>query len=136
MRVLVADDDPLNREIMARFLARLGVEALFAADGEEAVELFRSERAGGRPFDLAFLDLSMPRMSGIEAARLISASEALHDSARSPSAPTARPILIALTGADAEESLGESVFSRFLQKPLSLAVLKATLADFDEMPRS
>ena len=110
MRVLVADDDPLNREIMARFLAHLGVEALFAADGEEAVELVRAERAGGRPLDLAFLDLSMPRMGGVEAARLISAPKAPPASAKSPSASLTRPILIALTGADAEESLAGSVF--------------------------
>jgi two-component system, HptB-dependent secretion and biofilm response regulator len=134
MRVLVADDDPLNREIMARFLARLGVEALFAADGEEAVELVRAERAGGRILDLAFLDLSMPRMGGIEAASLISASRIPRASASS-TAP-AKPILIALTGADAEDDLAGSGFSRFLQKPLTLAVLRATLDDFGGMPES
>ena len=121
-------------ELMARFLARLGVEAVFAADGEEAVALVRAERAGGRPLDLAFLDLSMPRMGGVEAARLISALKAPPASAKSPSAPLARPILIALTGADAEEGLAENGFSRFLQKPLTLAVLKATLDDLGKVP--
>lgn len=104
---------------MARFLARLGIEGLFAADGLEALELVRSEREAGRSLDIAFLDLSMPRMGGLEAASFIS------------SEPGPRPLLAALSGADAEEAeagaFAEAGFALFLQKPLGFAALKAAL---------
>ncbi len=76
LRVIVADDEPLVRQGM-RLVLELepGLEILGeASDGREAVELVRRHRP-----DLALLDVRMPGMDGIEAARLICAEPGLRD---------------------------------------------------------
>ena len=59
-RVLVADDEPEIRSLLARFLGRLGCEVDTVADGEEALEAMRRERP-----DVLLLDLRMPRLDGL-----------------------------------------------------------------------
>src|SRR5881397_937055 len=67
MRVLVAEDETIIRLDLRDLLERSGFEVCAEArDGEEAVALARSERP-----DLALLDVKMPRLDGIEAARRI-----------------------------------------------------------------
>ena len=63
-RILVADDEPGQRELLAGFLRNQGHEVLGAADGVEAVELLRQ---GG--IDLVLLDQRMPRLGGSGAIR-------------------------------------------------------------------
>lgn len=65
VRVLVADDNAVNRAILAKILERAGHEVVAAEDGERA----RDALAGGG-VDVALLDVNMPGLSGIEAARL------------------------------------------------------------------
>ena len=67
-RVLLAEDDAVNREIAVAALRRLGIVPDVAADGQEALELF----AGGC-HDLVLLDMHMPRLDGMSAARRIRA---------------------------------------------------------------
>ena len=67
MRILLAEDETIIRLDLRQTLERAGFEICAEArDGEEAVELARSERP-----DLAVLDVKMPRLDGIEAARRI-----------------------------------------------------------------
>ena len=67
VRILVAEDETIIRLDLEKTLAAAGFEVCAAAkDGEEAVELARSEQP-----DLAILDVKMPRLDGIEAARRI-----------------------------------------------------------------
>src|SRR3989454_9825828 len=67
MRVLVAEDETIIRLDLRDLLERAGFEVCAEArDGEEAVELARSEEP-----DVAVLDVKMPRLDGIEAARRI-----------------------------------------------------------------
>jgi two-component system, response regulator PdtaR len=67
VRILVAEDETIIRLDLEKSLEGAGFEVCAAArDGEEAVELARSERP-----DLAILDVKMPRLDGIEAARRI-----------------------------------------------------------------
>jgi two-component system, response regulator PdtaR len=67
MRILVAEDETIIRLDLKETLERAGFEVCGEArDGEEAVELAREERP-----DLAVLDVKMPRLDGIEAARRI-----------------------------------------------------------------
>lgn len=61
-RVLVADDDELNRTILERHLVRRGFEVELAADGKDAVK-----RMSKAPFDVVLMDTTMPRVSGFEA---------------------------------------------------------------------
>jgi two-component system cell cycle response regulator DivK len=72
--ILVADDEPDNRAIMAAALAAAGYAVRQAADGEEAVASALRERP-----DLILLDMSMPGMSGWEAVRRIKAMPQTRD---------------------------------------------------------
>ena len=67
MRILVAEDETIIRLDLRDLLERAGLEVCAEAkDGEEAVELARAERP-----DVAVLDVKMPKLDGIEAARRI-----------------------------------------------------------------
>jgi len=67
LRILIAEDETIIRLDLRELLERAGFEICAEArDGEEAVELARSEQP-----DLALLDVNMPRLDGIEAARRI-----------------------------------------------------------------
>jgi len=61
MRALIADDEPLICDLLARFLGRRGYTVVTAADGEEALERMRRERP-----DLLLLDLALPKLDGLE----------------------------------------------------------------------
>jgi DNA-binding response OmpR family regulator len=61
-RILVADDEPHIRRILATFLESAGFDVDQANDGAEAAQLL----SGPRPYDLALLDLMMPGLTGLE----------------------------------------------------------------------
>ncbi|HKR63410.1 MAG TPA: response regulator [Thermoanaerobaculia bacterium] len=60
-RILIADDDAPVRDLHANIIARVGVEADVVASGRDAIEALKSRR-----YDVALLDLNMPRLSGWE----------------------------------------------------------------------
>jgi DNA-binding response OmpR family regulator len=64
VRVLVVDDEPMVREVLARYLEQEGFAVSIAEDGEEALTAFRTERP-----DLVLLDLMLPRIDGLEVFR-------------------------------------------------------------------
>ncbi len=61
MKVLAAEDNATNRIILQSMLQALGVETVIVADGEEALNRFRTDR-----FDAVLLDIAMPGMDGLE----------------------------------------------------------------------
>lgn len=63
-KILVVDDEPNIREVVVRYLRRDGHTVIQAADGEEALELYRRTRP-----DLVVLDLMLPKISGLEVCR-------------------------------------------------------------------
>ncbi|MDP9475465.1 MAG: response regulator transcription factor [Actinomycetota bacterium] len=63
-RILVVDDEPNIREVVVRYLRRDGHTVVQAANGEEALELYRRTRP-----DLVVLDLMLPKVSGLEVCR-------------------------------------------------------------------
>ena len=65
LRVLVAEDNRTNQMVIAKILERAGHEVVLAGDGEQAIEELKS-----RAFDITLMDLHMPVMGGIEAAKL------------------------------------------------------------------
>ena len=69
-RILFMDDEELLRSVVTRMLEIMGYETVPAADGEEAVRLYREAAESGRPFDAVILDLSVPNgVDGREAMR-------------------------------------------------------------------
>ncbi len=111
MRILVADDDPGNLDIMGRLFIRLGAEVELARDGRAAAAL-----AAASVFDLILLDLAMPGRGGRMAAQDIRRGEAARGWRRAP--------ILALSGSDAENVLADPDFDGFIQKPVSMAALK------------
>jgi CheY-like chemotaxis protein len=70
LRVLVAEDNPVNQRLAEALLARRGHEVVLVGNGREAM----AACAAG-PFDLVFMDVQMPEMDGFEATAAIRASE-------------------------------------------------------------
>uniref|UniRef100_UPI0022EA6AD9 PAS-domain containing protein n=1 Tax=Falsiroseomonas oryzae TaxID=2766473 RepID=UPI0022EA6AD9 len=117
-RLLVVDDHPVNREVLARQLELLGCEADMAEDGAQAFALWRDGR-----YRLALVDLHMPVMDGLDLARAIRRAEAAD-----PARP--RTALIAVT-ANALKGEDERCYAAgmdgFLPKPLALDALARAL---------
>ncbi|MBT3191586.1 MAG: response regulator [Verrucomicrobia bacterium] len=69
-RVLVMDDEEPIRKLAAAILRKAGYDAASAADGQEAIEACAAAKRGGRPFEVAVLDLTIPNgMGGEEAVK-------------------------------------------------------------------
>jgi len=116
-RVLVVDDNSVNRKILARQLELAGTSADMAAGGEEALAMWRS-----RSYDLMLADLQMPDMDGFELARRIRQGEASTGSARLP--------ILAVTASalESEEERSRAAgMDGFITKPIGIEQLKATL---------
>ncbi len=65
LRVLVADDNQVNRRVVEKILQRAGHHATLVKNGEEALDALAAER-----FDVALMDVNMPVLNGIEATKL------------------------------------------------------------------
>jgi len=66
LRVLVAEDNIVNRKVLGALLKRHGAEAAFAENGREAIDLVAKQQ-----FDVVLMDVQMPEIDGLEAVRLI-----------------------------------------------------------------
>ena len=95
-RVLIVDDNAINLRLLNTFLKtkRTYTRVIQAEDGKKAVDAVTS--AGPSPFDIIFMDISMPVMNGFEATRAIRAFERRGGSASDPTSRGA--MIIALTG--------------------------------------
>lgn len=71
MRVLVAEDNDVNWQILSMLLSMHGIESTHAENGQVAVDLLVSSQPGA--YDLVFMDVQMPIMNGIEATKAIRA---------------------------------------------------------------
>ena len=118
-RALLAEDNPVNREVAVTMLQNLGMEVVCAADGQEA--LAHATRA---QFDLAFMDCQMPVMDGYTAARELRSRAILaRNGGRLP--------IIALTANAYDEDrqrADESGMDDFVSKPVSIDTLRNILA--------
>jgi len=68
VKAVVADDSKVNRDVLSNFLSGLGVDVRLAENGEQAVEMVRTDRP-----DILFLDIRMPIMDGLTAAEQLRA---------------------------------------------------------------
>ena len=119
--VLVVDDDDLQRQFLARLLARAGIGPLFwATNGRSALEAFHEEQ---HPIDVVVCDLLMPEMDGIEFLKQVS------DEGYSPS-------IVISSGADEDTQREMEAVARthglrvlgFIPKPVSVDALLTVLA--------
>ena len=69
-KILLVEDNEMNRDMLSRRLVRNGFEVIMAVDGEQGVVMARSERP-----DLILMDMSLPVVDGWEATRRVRASE-------------------------------------------------------------
>jgi signal transduction histidine kinase/DNA-binding response OmpR family regulator len=116
-KVLVVDDHPVNREVLIRQLAILGIDADSAVDGEEALAMWHSGE-----YALVLADIHMPKIDGYELTRMIRAIEAERGAARMP--------LVAVTAnvMKGEEQRCLTIgFDAYLGKPISIDRLQVTL---------
>jgi adenylate cyclase len=111
-RILIADDQPLNVDILQTRLAVHGYEILTATDGEEALAIAR-----GRLPDLILLDIMMPGMDGIEVCRLLKEDGSL----------PFIPIIMVTAKADSKDIVAglEAGADEYLTKPVDQAALVA-----------
>ena len=113
LRVLVADDAEVNREVAAAALGRLGITADFVVDGREAVDA-----VAAKDYDIVLMDGSMPVMDGFDATRTIRAAEAATGRPRTPVVALTAHVIG--TAADAWRTAG---MDGVLHKPFTLAQL-------------
>ena len=77
VRILVVDDQPLNREIVEALLDVVGIVPREATNGQEALELL--DEAGADAFDLVLMDIQMPIMDGLTATRALRGRAGFND---------------------------------------------------------
>jgi two-component system, cell cycle response regulator DivK len=70
-KVLLVEDNEMNRDMLSRRLIRRGFQVVFAMDGQQGVDLARSERP-----DIILMDMSLPIIDGWEATRRVKADDA------------------------------------------------------------
>ena len=70
-KVLLVEDNEMNRDMLSRRLIRRGFQVVFAVDGQQGVDLARSERP-----DIILMDMSLPAIDGWEATRRVKADNA------------------------------------------------------------
>jgi signal transduction histidine kinase/AmiR/NasT family two-component response regulator len=113
LRILAAEDNPVNRLILQALLEPLGADMTLAENGREAVEAFRTGR-----FDVILMDIQMPELNGIEAAAQIRAME---DASGAPRTP-----IIALTANVMRHQIDEyrsAGMDDFVAKPIEASAL-------------
>jgi len=118
LRVLAAEDNPTNQLVLKTLLEQAGLAVHIVADGQEAVDAWRSA-----PWDVVLMDIRMPRLDGVAAAQAIRALERANGRPRTP--------ILAVT-ADAMSHQSEQYVAAGMDgvvaKPIQFAELAAVVA--------
>ena len=126
MKILVVDDNEVSRKVLRLALRNLGYEHVeMAEDGFAALQI-----AAQISFDLIFMDLQMPRMSGFETVEKIR---------ELPCYTANQPIFVAVTAYASDEKKTEAHRSKmqgFLSKPVDQEILKALVERILEQKKS
>ncbi|RBP27006.1 signal transduction histidine kinase [Marinobacter pelagius] len=120
MKVLLVEDNPVNRTLTRRLLEKLGCDVMTANDGEAAASLWQ-----WHPFDLVFMDCVMPRVDGFEATRRLREWEKAHNRPHVP--------VVALTASameEDEERCRRAGMDSFVAKPVNIEMLRAVLEQY------
>ena len=124
LRILVAEDNPINQRVICGLLEHAGHEVFLAHDGEEALALLESD---DQDFHLAIIDMHMPHLSGPEVVQRWRFMEKGH-----------LPIIIltADARAEAQEACKEAGADTFLTKPINSRELVDVIARLTDQPVS
>lgn len=117
LRLLVADDSPINISYMTLLLEKMGHEATFCYSGREALELLQQKR-----FDALLLDYHMPGMDGLSTAKAFRLVP-------SPSSDAKVLLLTADVVGDVRQRALKAGVDRFVSKPLTMQDLNQALFD-------
>jgi len=122
IHVLVAEDNPINQKLIKIVLENFGLKVTMASNGEEAYELRKKES-----YDMIFMDIQMPVMSGIESTQMILKYEEENSLNHIP--------IIALTAnalpGDREKYMNEGM-DDYTTKPLQVDQIKALIGEYTE----
>jgi CheY-like chemotaxis protein len=115
LKIIVADDNPVNRKVAVSLLKRLGYQADAVSDAKDLLERLRHSA-----YDVVFMDVHMPEMDGLEATRRIRGE-----------LPSARqPRIVAMTAAAFAEDRARCLdagMDDYVAKPVGLEELAAVL---------
>ncbi len=114
-RILCVDDNATNLEILGHYLRGWGVAYDAVADGATALAHLTAADAGGRPFEVAILDMQMPEMDGLTLARLIRSS---------PTLASTRLLLLTSVGRPERSDDGIDPVAIILSKPVRRDLLR------------
>ena len=119
LRILLAEDNPVNQKVATRMMQKLGYAVEVANNGEEALAAAKGAVVAGKPFDVIFMDVQMPKMDGLEATRRIRAELEGHIH------------IVAMTAdampGDRERCLAAGM-DDYISKPVRMEVLSGVLA--------
>lgn len=116
LRFLVVDDNEDIRDVFCRLVERAGHTASTAGDGQEAVDVLQVES-----FDVMLLDLTMPRMNGVDVVRWLRAHP--------DTAPGMRIVVISAWAGEHRAVLQELGIETVMQKPLRIQQLTDLIAE-------
>jgi two-component system cell cycle response regulator DivK len=118
-KILIVEDNPDCREIFTLYLQHMGYQTLAAGNGERSIACSLAEHP-----DLILIDLSLPDMSGIQAASIIKQNP---DTSRIP--------IVAVTAWDTaiwKEKAIKAGITKYLVKPVSPLILKETIEELTQ----
>lgn len=123
LRILIAEDNPINQKVAVAMLERLGFHPLVASTGTEAVEMTRRY-----PFDLILMDMQMPELDGIGATRQIRMLPTIE-----------QPWIVALTASVVEEQRQlclKAGMNDFIEKPVEIESIIEVVEKLGHQPVS
>lgn len=125
MKILVAEDDLVNRKVAEKVLQRAGIDFDIVEDGEEAVRAYLNNR-----YDMILMDVHMPRKDGYEA------TQEIREHQKSGSREVK---IVAMTASVMEEDMQSCLdagMDDFLSKPINIEALKAKIAEYSGVSRA
>jgi PAS domain S-box-containing protein len=124
--VMVADDNQINRQVLAGMLRASGIAIVEAEHGQDALDQLHARARAGRPLPLVLMDVRMPVMDGFAATRAIKADPLLRDT-----------VVIAVSASvfpDVVTRMREEGCDDFVSKPVRIGVLLEMVAKYLRLP--
>ncbi len=126
LKVLVVEDHDTNRAVLENMLGAWGLQVTCAVDGQEALEVIEGAARAGGHFDLALVDMQMPRLNGLQFARILRDTR--------PELSTKLILLSSVSSPDDVRQAHEVGFQRYLAKPVRKVELRQAILGVSTAP--